>query len=90
MTPPSKRPTSGGADRAPATSAPEHAIRSGAAAIPVRARLETGTIRRYPPEVEATVYFCCLEALQNAGKHAGSDVHATVGMWEEEDGSSSR
>ena len=28
-------------------------------------------VGRYPPEVEAAVYFCCLEALQNAGKHAG-------------------
>ena len=33
---------------------------------------------RYPPETEATVYFCCLEALQNASKHAGSDAFATV------------
>ena len=28
-------------------------------------------LRRYSPEMEAAVYFCCLEALQNAGKHAG-------------------
>lgn len=26
--------------------------------------------RRYPPEVEAAVYFCCLEAVNNARKHA--------------------
>ena len=26
---------------------------------------------RHPREVEAAVYFCCLEALQNAAKHAG-------------------
>ena len=38
---------------------------------------------RYPPEVEATVYYCCLEALQNAGKHAGPDATATVHVWEE-------
>ena len=24
----------------------------------------------YPPEIEGAVYFCCLEALQNAAKHA--------------------
>ena len=35
-------------------------------------------IGRYPPQVEATVYFCCLEALQNAGKHAGEAASATV------------
>ena len=27
---------------------------------------------RYTPEVEAAVYFCCQEALQNCAKHAGS------------------
>jgi signal transduction histidine kinase len=27
-------------------------------------------VGRYPPEVEAAIYFCCLEALQNAAKHA--------------------
>ena len=27
---------------------------------------------RYPPEVEAAVYFCCLEALQNVAKYAGA------------------
>ena len=27
---------------------------------------------RYPPDIEATAYFCCLEALQNAAKHAGA------------------
>jgi signal transduction histidine kinase len=37
------------------------------------ARLETDAALaavRYAPEVEAAVYFCCLEALQNTGKHA--------------------
>ena len=37
-------------------------------------------VGRYPQEIEAAVYFCCLEALQNAGKHAGEgarrDGHA--------------
>ena len=27
-------------------------------------------IGRYSPETESAVYFCCLEALQNADKHA--------------------
>jgi signal transduction histidine kinase len=27
-------------------------------------------VGRYPTELEAAVYFCVLEALQNAGKHA--------------------
>src|SRR5439155_7926078 len=35
------------------------------------ATVEAGSLGRYPAEVEATVYFCCLEALHNACKHAG-------------------
>src|SRR5262249_46589653 len=27
---------------------------------------------RYPQEIEAAVYFCCLEALQNATKYSGA------------------
>jgi signal transduction histidine kinase len=37
------------------------------------ARLEYGgelATARFAPQAEAAVYFCCLEALQNAGKHA--------------------
>ena len=36
--------------------------------------------RRYAAEIENAVYFCCLEALQNASKHAGhaAAVHITV------------
>jgi signal transduction histidine kinase len=43
-------------------------------------------IRRYPAEVEAAIYFCCLEALQNAAKYAGNDATARVAVWEEEGG----
>jgi signal transduction histidine kinase len=35
-------------------------------------------VGRYPPDVEAAVYFCCLEALQNAGKHAGVGARITI------------
>jgi len=43
-------------------------------------------IGRYPPEIEAAVYFCCLEALQNAAKHAGEGAHAQVSVREEAGG----
>jgi signal transduction histidine kinase len=33
---------------------------------------------RFDADVEAAVYFCCLEAIQNAGKHAGADAGITV------------
>jgi signal transduction histidine kinase len=37
---------------------------------------------RYPPEIESAVYFCCLEALQNAAKHAGPGARATLRLTE--------
>jgi signal transduction histidine kinase len=40
------------------------------AAVPVR--VDGNEIGRYPQEVEAAVYFCCLEALQNVAKYAGA------------------
>jgi signal transduction histidine kinase len=40
--------------------------------------VETDGIGRYPEGVETAVYFCCLEAMQNAGKHAGDGSHVTV------------
>jgi signal transduction histidine kinase len=51
------------------------------AALPTR--MEADSTGRYPTEVEAAVYFCCLEALQNAAKHAGHQATATVRLWEE-------
>jgi signal transduction histidine kinase len=48
--------------------------------IPVRLSLDgTG---RYSPEIEAAVYFCCVEALQNAAKHAGAGACAKLGLAE--------
>ncbi len=48
-------------------------------------RLEAETRGRYDPEIEATVYFCCLEALQNAAKHAGEGARATIRLREKEE-----
>ena len=53
---------------------------------PVHTRLEAEGIGRYPPQIESTVYFCCLEALQNVGKHAGEAGSATVRVSEKEGG----
>jgi signal transduction histidine kinase len=49
---------------------------------PIGTSLEIATSGRYPPQIEAAVYFCCLEALQNAGKHAGQDAVAVVRLAE--------
>ena len=60
------------------------ALQAAISRAPMSARFESTAIRRHAPEVEATVYFCCLEALQNAAKHAGEEASARVRVWEEE------
>ena len=40
--------------------------------------VESDGVGRYPQELEAAIYFCCMEALQNAAKHAGEGAKATV------------
>ncbi len=49
-----------------------------------RALLPTSVVAeelpRVDPDIEAAVYFCCLEAIQNAGKHAGDGAHVTVSI----------
>ena len=42
--------------------------------IPVT--LTVAGVQRYPPEIEAALYFGCLEALQNASKHAAASLIA--------------
>jgi signal transduction histidine kinase len=49
------------------------ALESQAAKAAVQTRVEAHEIRRYPQDVEAAVYFCCLEALQNVAKYARAD-----------------
>ena len=41
-------------------------------------------VGRYPPEIESAVYYCCLEAIQNATKHGGRRVHVWVRLAEED------
>ena len=60
------------------------ALASAARRAVLPTEVEAAGIRRYSRVVEATAYFCCLEAFQNAGKYAGADVHVRV--WVREDG----
>jgi signal transduction histidine kinase len=53
------------------------------AVIPTQVHADV--LGRYPPELEAAVYFCCLEALQNAGKYAGDGATATVRIQQQND-----
>jgi signal transduction histidine kinase len=41
-------------------------------------------VRRHASEIESTVYFCCLEALQNAAKHARGASAAVIELWDED------
>ena len=49
-----------------------HALRAQAGKTVVPVTIEADGIQRYPQDVEATVYFCALEALQNVAKYAGA------------------
>jgi len=49
-----------------------------AARAPVPVQLNLQGVGRYPTPVEAALYFCCSEALQNAAKHGGPDTTVTV------------
>jgi signal transduction histidine kinase len=51
------------------------------AAIPVS--VTDDGVSRHPGPVELAVYYCCLEALQNAAKHAGPG--ASVSIWLSDD-----
>lgn len=46
------------------------ALESATRSAPVDVRIEAGGIGRLDGDLEAAVYFCCVEALQNAYKHA--------------------
>jgi signal transduction histidine kinase len=61
------------------------ALRAAAARNPLPVDVVAEGIGRYSSETEAAIYFCCLEALQNAAKHA-VDAEVEVRLWEESGG----
>ncbi len=56
------------------------ALQAAAGRSPLPATVDAADVGRYAQEVEAAVYFCCLEALQNAGKHAGDDATIAISV----------
>ncbi len=54
------------------------ALSEAAARASLPTRLEVNDTGRASREIETAVYFCCLEALQNASKHAGDGASATI------------
>jgi signal transduction histidine kinase len=61
------------------------ALRAAANRCPLPVDIVADGIGRYPSETEAALYFCCLEALQNAAKHA-PEARVEVHLWEESGG----
>lgn len=49
---------------------------------PIATSLTCDGSGRYPPELEAAIFFCCREALQNAAKHAGDGARVSVRLAE--------
>jgi PAS domain S-box-containing protein len=60
------------------------ALSEAASACRLPTTLTTRGLGRYPPEIEGAVYFCCVEALQNAAKHAEGASSAAITVWQEE------
>jgi signal transduction histidine kinase len=58
------------------------ALRSAVAGSAMPVTIETYGLQRLPSPVEAALYFCCMEAVQNAAKHSGA---GTVSVRVEED-----
>jgi signal transduction histidine kinase len=54
------------------------ALEVAAERCPLSVTVESNGRGRLAPDVEAAVYFCCVEALQNAAKHAGPGAHVRV------------
>ncbi|MBW3562660.1 MAG: sensor histidine kinase [Actinobacteria bacterium] len=50
------------------------AVRSAAERSPLDVRVTAEGVGRYPQDIETAVYFCCLEALQNAAKYSRATV----------------
>ncbi len=55
-------------------SGPAAALRAHCRGLPIPVTVRADGVGRYPPSVEGAVYFCCLEAIQNAVRHS----HATA------------
>jgi PAS domain S-box-containing protein len=55
------------------------ALRMAARTSPLPTSVRSRGVGRYSQQIESAVYFCCLEALQNAAKHSGARS-ATVSL----------
>jgi signal transduction histidine kinase len=59
------------------------ALRAVARRASLKTTIEGDELGRYPVEIETAVYFCCLEALQNAAKHALGATSVSITLRED-------
>jgi signal transduction histidine kinase len=59
------------------------ALRAAGRNATIATRVEADSIGRHDPEIEATIYFACMEALQNAAKHADGASGVTITLSED-------
>jgi signal transduction histidine kinase len=60
------------------------ALRAAGRGASVPTMVDAAGIGRYSPEVEATVYFACMEALQNVAKHANGASGVSISVSQNE------
>ena len=60
------------------------ALRAATLKLLIYTTFESDGIGRYSQDVESAVYFCCLEAMQNASKHAAGADAITVSLGEDD------
>jgi signal transduction histidine kinase len=65
---------------------PVGALRSLAVRATIPASVADEGIGRSSSAVEAAIYFCCAEAIQNASKHAGNDAVVKVSLGRDREG----
>jgi signal transduction histidine kinase len=58
------------------------ALPAAAARSALPTTVEVAGVGRLQPDTEAAIYFCCLEAMQNAGKHAGDGATVRLRLWQ--------
>ena len=59
-------------------------LRAAALRNPLPTTLLAAGIQRHSREIETAAYFCCLEALQNAAKHADGATVAVIQLWDDD------
>ncbi len=61
------------------------ALKGAARQVAIPVHVDAAMSDRHSPDVDSAVYFCCLEALENAARHAGAGARVTVRVWEAQD-----